>query len=241
MNVPPGEYSQAMLNQFNDDNKGFYFVNVSETDSHFMTAESTCVMYECLFKDAFRMQRKRWNLDATCRGALQCDDFSGNRAEKEGHASRRDQFSRCVNVALPLQKRGGWSAKGSVCDAFHAEFRKLQDHVEDTHLGFNASISKRTPLQDLQITSNGTVHRHFDPLLRIKVNVKAWEKMPRKVFCWALLSRGINSREQMISMTGQTLEQLDNEMKQAKVLEDPLGLTGASALMPVAVHEVCLA
>ena len=133
------------------------------------------------------------------------------------------------------------SAKGSVCDAFHAEFRKLQDHVEDTHLGFNASISNRTPLQDLQITSNGTVHRHFDPLLRINVNVEAWEKMPRKVFCWALLSRGINSREQMISMTGQTLKQLDNEIKQAKVLEDPLGLTGASALMPVAGHEVCLA
>ena len=141
MNVPPGEYSQAMLNQFNDDNKGFYFVNVSETDSHFMTAESTCVMYECLFKDAFRMQRMRWNKDATCRGALQCDDFSCNRAEKEGHALRRDQFSRSMNVAMPLQKRGGWSAKGSVCDAFHAEYRKLQDHVEDAHLGFNAGAA----------------------------------------------------------------------------------------------------
>ena len=71
------------------------------------------------------------------------------------------------------------------------------------------------------------------------MNVDAWEKMPRKVFRWALISRGINSREQMIAMTGQTLEELDNEMKEAKVLEDPLGLRGASALMPVAVHEVC--
>ena len=106
MNVPPGEYSQAMLNKFNEDNKGYYFVNVSETDSHFMTAESTCVMYECLFKDAFRMQRKRWNLDATCRGALQCDDFNGNRAEKEGHASKRDQFSRSVKRCYASAEEG---------------------------------------------------------------------------------------------------------------------------------------
>ena len=111
MNVPAGEYSQALLNEFNMSHRGEYFVNVSETDTHFMTAESTCIMYECLYQGAFRMQRARSGKDATCRGALQCDDFSGNRAEKGGHALRREKFSAAMNVALPLRKRGGWSAK----------------------------------------------------------------------------------------------------------------------------------
>ena len=239
MNVVPGEYNQKILNDFNEEHKGLYYVNVSETESHFMTAESTCIMYECLYKDAFRMQRVRCQKDGTARGALQCDDFSGNRAEKNGHAERRQKFSQAMNVALPLRKRGGWSAKGSVCDAFHAEYRRLQDHVEDEHLGFNASLSDRTPLKDLIIRSNGTVHRHFEPISRIQVNVNAWEKMPPKVFRWSLISRGIISPQRLIEMTGQSMDEHEKEMKEAKVLEDPFGLAGASALLPVPVHEVC--
>ena len=44
--------------------------------------------------------------------------------------------------------------------------------------------------------------------------------------------------ERMMGMTGQSLGQHEQEMKEARVLEDPLGLTGASALLPVPVHEV---
>ena len=239
MNVPPGEYDQGMLNAFNEQHKGRYFVNVSETQTHFMTAESTIVMYECLFKDAFRLHRARWKMNAACRGALQCDDSSGNRAENNGHASRREQFSESMNVALPLPKRGGWSAKGSVCDAFHAEYRKLQDHVEDEYLGFNAAISDRTPLQNLQIASNGMVFRQFDPLTRIQVNVDAWKKMPPKVFRWALISRGIHSLESMAKIARMTVEEIDMEIKDAKKLERPFGMDDDCALLPVPAHEVC--
>ena len=71
------------------------------------------------------------------------------------------------------------------------------------------------------------------------VNVQAWQNMPPKVFRWSLISRGIIPRERMVAMTGQTLEEHEQEIKEATVLEDPLGLTGASALLPVPVHEVC--
>ena len=113
--------------------------------------------------------------------------------------------------------------------------------MEDEYLGFNAAISQRTPLQDLQMARNGMVHRHFDPLKRIQVNVHAWEKMPPKVFRWALISRGIHSLESMarIARPRMTVEQLDMEIKEAKKLERPFGLNDGSALLPVAAHEVC--
>ena len=88
-----------------------------------MTARSTCIMNDCLYADAIRMQRARCKEDAKCRGTLLCDDFSGNRAENCGHAQRRERFSSAMNVAWPLHKNGGWDAKASVCEAFHGEYR----------------------------------------------------------------------------------------------------------------------
>ena len=58
-----------------------------------------------------------------------------------------------MNVCLPLRKQG--------------EYRKLQDHVEEEFLGFNASLSSRTPLMDLDIGSHGMVHPQFDPIMAV--------------------------------------------------------------------------
>ena len=90
MNVHSGQIKQELLNEFNEKNRGRYYINVSETDSHFMTAESTCVMCEQLYAYAFRLQRAKYNMDATTRGALQADDFTGNSATLKGHDIRRE-------------------------------------------------------------------------------------------------------------------------------------------------------
>ena len=131
INVVAGKYKQEKMNEFNDQHIGRCYINVSEVDTHFMTSESTLVMFENLFVDAFRLQRAKYGLTAQARGALQADDFSGNRAFTKGQATRRDKFSNSCNVALPLKKKSGWSGRGSCCDGIHDKYRKITDHCED--------------------------------------------------------------------------------------------------------------
>ena len=143
-NVAPGYMRESIINEFNEKWVGRYYVNISELDTHWMSAESTCVMYERLFKPAFRLQRHRCNLAHSVRGSLQCDAFTGNASWSKGHDARRQQFSSTANVLLPMRKPGGWSARGQACDAFHDVLRFKVDLAKDQALGFNSSLLQRT-------------------------------------------------------------------------------------------------
>ena len=134
INVVAGKYTEELINQFNEQHTGRCYVNVSEVDTHFMTAESTLVMFENLYVDAFRLQRSKYKLTAETRGALQADDFSGNRAFTRGQATRRDKISKSCNVALPLKKKADGPAKVRAAMEFTTSFARSRTIVRMRYL-----------------------------------------------------------------------------------------------------------
>ena len=142
-----------------------------------MTSQTTVLMYEELLGPAFKLQRHRCNLSFKDRGALQCDAFTGNDAYRDGTDARREKWSVEHNVALPLAKKGGWSAKGQACDVFHCELRRLQDVVEDKLLGFGESLLDRPPLAAAELSQYNAV-RAFTPEAKLYKHLIAWRNMP---------------------------------------------------------------
>lgn len=64
--------------------RGKFLLHKNEPgNSHFMSAESTCLYYHKLLTDAFDLQREKHGL-AGKRGMLVADAFTGNFAQKEG-------------------------------------------------------------------------------------------------------------------------------------------------------------
>ena len=221
MCISEGTVPKALIQDFNAKHKGQAYCAESGTQIHMMTSQTTVLMYEELLGPAFKIQRHRCNLTMQDRGALQCDAFTGNDAFRDGTDAKRQKWSAEHNVALPLPKKGGWSAKGQACDVFHAELRRLQDVVEDKLLGLGESLLNRAPLADSELNQYGIV-RAFTPEAKLLKHLIAWRNMPEKLFRFSMIVRGNVSESQMCEMTGMTPKALQAELKSARRLTDPL-------------------
>ena len=124
---PEGAITQKVRDKYNNRYAGRHYIMCSGGPSHFMTANSTIIMYNEAFKPAVRVQRAKYGLAHSARAGLTADAFSGNLAFRKGEDLRRQQFAKEANMALPLPPPGGWSAAGQPCDAFHSLLRKYQD------------------------------------------------------------------------------------------------------------------
>ena len=108
INCKQGTFPVAAVEEFNAKFKGWHFIYQGSENTHMMDGDATCVMYERLFTDAFKLQRAKWDMP-TRRGGLICDAATINDCELDGSDIRRRKFSESCNVALPLKKPGGWS------------------------------------------------------------------------------------------------------------------------------------
>ncbi len=80
----------------------------SNKETHFMDGETTLKMYEEAFTPAFRARRRLLEVDATARGALLFDRFTGNSAMCAALEARRGMWADADNVALlPPLPAGG--------------------------------------------------------------------------------------------------------------------------------------
>ena len=73
---------------------GRWFLHKNDHQSHFMSSESTCIMYHRLLTQAYDLQRSRYNLHRRT-GLLVADAFTGNFAKSNG------RFGRVYTVRCP--------------------------------------------------------------------------------------------------------------------------------------------
>ena len=64
----------------------------STTDSHFMTGETLCMVYEQLYSPALALQRKRLNVGREAKAAVICDAWTGTLKKTDGLALRSGQI-----------------------------------------------------------------------------------------------------------------------------------------------------
>ena len=220
INCKQGTFPVAAVEEFNDQLKGRYFIYQGSENTHMMDGDATCVMYERLFTDAFKLQRTKWDMP-TRRGGLLCDAATINDCAIDGSDIRRRKFSESCNVALPLKKPGGWRSMGQPVDAFVNHARRAGDNYEDRCLGLMHNLLDRPPVEEFDILPNGHVARDISVADRFAGYRYMIEQIPQAVYMWAVTSRGMATHQELMRIWSNTPEQHQKLMEEGVALEDP--------------------
>jgi len=90
--LPEGTMKSSEMTEFNKKHHGYAMVFSSTTDSHFMTGETLCMVYEQLYSPALALQRKRLNVGREAKAAVICDAWTGTLKKTDGLALRSGQI-----------------------------------------------------------------------------------------------------------------------------------------------------
>ena len=159
-NVKHGILLEKDIKKINRSQLGLVYIMVSNTESHFMNADTTLELFRELYGPAFHARRRFLELDDTAPGLLLADAFTGNHASLKGEQERRALLKEEFNIIPPITLPGGWSAKGQPCDQIHDKFRRILDGKLDAVLGLDGSILSRRLYEELPIGCTGTIKRY---------------------------------------------------------------------------------
>ena len=91
-------------------------------------------------------------------------------------------------------------------------FRKGTDAYENAVYGFSDNPFEREALSGILGTEVGLAIRKCDNMEDIVLSsLWAWERMPRHLFRWAWVSRGLVSLEDMAKMNGLSLDEVKKD------------------------------
>ena len=237
LNAPEGTIPESTRKKLNKIYVGKVYLMLSNSNTHFLTADTMIELWTELFAPAVKLQRIKYGLAHSVKGLLTCDGFTGTFATKQGEHLRRNQILEEMNMLEPSEERGGWSAKGQPCDKVHAVFRRRCDSHGGLALGYRHNLRNRKPYADLDIGVNGVIQRSLSANDVVENVISNWFTLSPALCQWAWVSCGPITEKEMADMNGVTLEKLNENMEIADRLHSGFGL----GVMPEAQPEESLA
>ena len=145
------------MKKINSEQRGRVRVLVTSSATHMMNAELMVELFEELYTPALKLRRAALGLGSEVPCLLMADSFTGTHSFSCGHQQRRERWADTMNVILPLQVPGGWSAKGQPCDQVFSHFKYRVRLVMDCKLGFGTSYFSRSKYEKLALGATGLV------------------------------------------------------------------------------------
>ena len=97
-----------IIKKINEENIGELYLMPSQTESHFMTAQTTLEVYHMLYTPAIRKKRRQLGLGVTAKAGVFGDEFTGNSAWISGEAIQRQYWMDSINAIClsPVPAKG---------------------------------------------------------------------------------------------------------------------------------------
>lgn len=167
-----------MVNDFNTKNRGHALLFCSERKTHFMNGETWLLLLQHLYTDSYAIQRMRHGLGKEHEGLLLVDGWTGYFSTSSGLDVARTAWAENVNVRLPDQQVGGWSASGQPVDQLHHIFRARLDLCDCSDAGFHPDLRSRPSFDSMPIKASGQpAHPKLDVKTLPDRTLRAWQSM----------------------------------------------------------------
>ncbi len=206
-----GWMPSKVIKEINAENVGEVYCMHSQTDSHFMTAQTTLEVFHQLYTPPYGRSddglewapmRRQASLAMRSRGILR---------GRRGRASSGSIGWRASMLSAFSQYHPKGSAKAQPCDAYHQHYRRLCNIEDNNEVGFQTSLFKRPKMSSLEFRAWG-VKRKISKKAQALGRLKAWRGMPQRVSRHAWVSRGLTSVNDVAAIA-----ELDPEVVGAEV------------------------
>lgn len=175
---PGNMFNASFVAEFNQKHRGECLLFASERKTHFLNGETWLILLQQLYVDAFAVQRAKHGLDISHEGLLLVDGWTGYHSFSTGLDTARAAWATHVNVRLPDQQVGGWSACAKPVDQLHHIYRSRLDLADNADCGFIADIRSRPEYQSMPVKASGQPgHKKLDVKTLPDRSLLAWKSV----------------------------------------------------------------